>query len=1680
MPYLRFASLAGNKFSGPIPLEWCEGKRRRIDIYDNAALCDEVPPCMQGRITSYRGTALLDPLKTSIGGEVTGGQCGIAPPICGDECGFVGPDPPYWTNATTIAFSFTQFSNIDDEGGVIKYDWQLGTIAGIGNLISWTPYQGFTAPGKPASGNSISIDRYYVDHIIPTFSLKMGAQYYLSLRGWNAGGASMGTVITSSPITVDPTPPRLPDGGAVYCGEYHSCSPISADSTALGVSWDLFKDAESAVESYSYQVFEYHGDRSSSSNGTDDVGIRRPGKKLNYVGQAITGKIKVDQTQMEEQSALIPELELEEGKSYFVRVYALNAAGLEGHADAPPVTIVNTNSPLVFVNAQGDVAGNLVGVFAAILILFTTLISSFVTWWWVQRKHAKKLEAKKRRKSQVRSFEHLMQGLSSKISTDSDRLDDLKNLKELAFVITDLANSTKIAESCPRGSEKVQDTHDTLLRELIVRHGGYEINTEGDAFHIAFKDISAASKFCLDVQYQMMDQEWPREVLKLSCCQEVKNKVGQVIFRGPRLRMGLHWAQEGTVAQRLHAITRHRVYTGPAFQVTRELCEAAAGGQVLLSQEAWARLSRDMAAACHPVVEQLGYFQLESWSAPMWVYQLSGALGQPIERKFEKEVSSLELVSRGVGLAVIPPPQSLTNKGHLAFVACRLVHPGGEVGASTTTTVPQPLSSTLYNLLASVAQQYGGCLFRTNHHRGCYLLAFADSVDGIRFCHAAQALLMYQESWPGGDASSEWMGAMEKLPDGRPVFKGPRLAMAVHYSYDYIVKTGTGAAAKRRTGIVGNSIGDDKEQSHTSLAIAMGDDEASVDYIGPAEELVRSICDAIHGGQVVLSEAGWAAVQDKLPGRPQVISLGRHLLSYTVTPSSDINNKWISSRVLNVNVTSGSAGPDTSTTISGNMSALPPLPVSPSKDAFDVVIMSAEQAVSRDQLLTEVMPLALAKRRFPPPITQALLDPGYHEAPDAGSNMAMVFVKIAKPKAVVDIEGGGGGANASTILAHMTDADILKIMTAHTVALSRAVAVARSLLPLYGGYECKEPEPGKLTLVFRSLKDGLAWSGAFQRDLVEKVDWPEEVLLWEDCKEAVEQEDTDNDDSQEEGEDDDCRGTEGEEEEGKAAKPSSSVVVWRGLRAHVGIAWGAPSVKAPLNTGRADYHGTVVNLAARLMSMAQPGQILVEGGQLQTVVKDLQWSDTYIDGVLIYMNDAEITTTTATATTTTDMQNRNDNFVIGDYGSGVMSSSGHGRNSSSSDEDDASNNSNSSNNDNNNSRPAHVHGRGGGIPCLTVHKYYQTLYQVLYFRKLGYAMIRGLEEPRLVVQVSPSSLVNRCFEEECPGLLLQHQNHNSSGGGAGQGGGNQQHHHHYYYNNNVYNLNGYSSGSMTSRLLSSISLPKRTRSTSSNVTTPRSGSIIKHNTTTMPGAAVVNSNNSNGVVQQKHSSRGNQRGNGGGGDDNNDDVPTVFQSISRSNSICGAGGSGGDSSSNLGRRSVSSAFFTTLGLARRTGSNSSSGQGTHTGTSGPRAMPLSLGLGLSTTSSSRFGRWHSAKTSARSSPRSGAAIVLGDTDDHLGSLNTTNKDHPAVEVKTKEDGGGEVEVVIADGGSNSQHHPGTAGQLKLDINDDDDSSKRRDQGGPETSLLSPGLAYARQVAQLFVDRRKWSKKGGQQ
>lgn len=73
---------------------------------------------------------------------------------------------------------------------------------------------------------------------------------------------------------------------------------------------------------------------------------------------------------------------------------------------------------------------------------------------------------------------------------------------------------------------------------------------------------------------------------------------------------------------RLHLLTKHRIFSGPAFALAVELGDAASGGQVLMSQDAWLQLRPNMAAAHFPVLSQLGQYKLNSWPSPIWIYEV--------------------------------------------------------------------------------------------------------------------------------------------------------------------------------------------------------------------------------------------------------------------------------------------------------------------------------------------------------------------------------------------------------------------------------------------------------------------------------------------------------------------------------------------------------------------------------------------------------------------------------------------------------------------------------------------------------------------------------------------------------------------------------------------------------------------------------------------------------------------------------------------------------------------------------------------------------------------------------------------------------------------------------------------------------------------------------------------------
>lgn len=167
------------------------------------------------------------------------------------------------------------------------------------------------------------------------------------------------------------------------------------------------------------------------------------------------------------------------------------------------------------------------------------------------------------------------------------------------------------------------------------------------------------------------------------------------------------------------------------------------------------------------------------------------------------------------------------------------------------------LHTLLFSTLASAALQFGGYMFRMSESQGAYLLAFSRGVDGVRFCHAAQTLLTYAY-WPAEFA--DWYGKEQRGRDGKLLFKGPRMAMAVHESNDYSSRPVPRAQPSP-----------DKVTTLT-------------DYLGPSEEAARVLSESAHGGQIVLTETAWAAVQDQLPGQPQVISLGTHILEEPCLP----------------------------------------------------------------------------------------------------------------------------------------------------------------------------------------------------------------------------------------------------------------------------------------------------------------------------------------------------------------------------------------------------------------------------------------------------------------------------------------------------------------------------------------------------------------------------------------------------------------------------------------------------------------------------------------------------------------------------------------------------------------------------------------------------------------------------
>lgn len=126
-------------------------------------------------------------------------------------------------------------------------------------------------------------------------------------------------------------------------------------------------------------------------------------------------------------------------------------------------------------------------------------------------------------------------------------------VQRATFLFTDIEGSTRLLADLGTDYPDVQARHFVLLRDALAKHGGSEVNTEGDALFAVFASPLDAVTAAAEMQRSLATEAWPRPV---------------------RVRMGLH-----TGAAHLAG----RDYVGMDVNRAARIASAAHGGQVLVS-----------------------------------------------------------------------------------------------------------------------------------------------------------------------------------------------------------------------------------------------------------------------------------------------------------------------------------------------------------------------------------------------------------------------------------------------------------------------------------------------------------------------------------------------------------------------------------------------------------------------------------------------------------------------------------------------------------------------------------------------------------------------------------------------------------------------------------------------------------------------------------------------------------------------------------------------------------------------------------------------------------------------------------------------------------------------------------------------------------------------------------------
>ncbi len=136
----------------------------------------------------------------------------------------------------------------------------------------------------------------------------------------------------------------------------------------------------------------------------------------------------------------------------------------------------------------------------------------------------------------------------------------------VTLMFTDIEGSTKLLESLREVYALVLEEHRDLLRAAFARHHGYEVDTQGDSFFVAFASAVEAVSCAIETQRDIAAHAWPGNV-------------------DLKVRIGIHSGQPILAATGYVGVDVHR---------GARIGAAANGGQILVSEATRAALADDL------------------------------------------------------------------------------------------------------------------------------------------------------------------------------------------------------------------------------------------------------------------------------------------------------------------------------------------------------------------------------------------------------------------------------------------------------------------------------------------------------------------------------------------------------------------------------------------------------------------------------------------------------------------------------------------------------------------------------------------------------------------------------------------------------------------------------------------------------------------------------------------------------------------------------------------------------------------------------------------------------------------------------------------------------------------------------------------------------------------------------